>query len=53
MIYGPVIMILFITTIDIYARYFSNKGEQTAAALETSEQEAPLTPPGALEETEA
>ncbi len=27
MIYGPVIMILFITTIDIYAKYFSDNGD--------------------------
>ena len=27
MIYGPVFMILFITTIDIYAKYFSNNPE--------------------------
>jgi predicted PurR-regulated permease PerM len=53
MIYGPVIMILFITTIDIYARYFSNKGEQPAAVLDANEQEAMLAPLDALEETEA
>lgn len=53
MIYGPVIMILFMTTIDIYAKYFSDKGEQSTAVLEGNEQEATLSPPGALEETEA
>jgi predicted PurR-regulated permease PerM len=53
MIYGPVIMILFMTTIDIYAKYFSDKGDQPAAVLEASEQEATLTPPGAPDETEA
>jgi predicted PurR-regulated permease PerM len=28
MIYGPVIMILFITTIEIYAQYFADNGDQ-------------------------
>lgn len=32
MIYGPVIMILFITTLDIYARYFSEPKEEPAVA---------------------
>jgi len=53
MIYGPVIMILFMTTIDIYAQYFSDKEEQPAAALDTHEPAASLAPPGALEEPDA
>lgn len=51
MIYGPVIMILFITTIDIYAKYFSDQEEQPTPVLEASEQEETLASPGALEET--
>jgi predicted PurR-regulated permease PerM len=53
MIYGPVIMILFMTTIDIYAQHFSDKEEQPAAALDTHEPAASLAPPGALEEPDA
>jgi predicted PurR-regulated permease PerM len=53
MIYGPVIMILFMTTIDIYAQHFSDKEEQPAAALEANETDATLAPPDALEELEA
>ena len=43
MIYGPVIMILFITTIEIYGRYFSESREGPAAAeeLEAVTVEAP------------
>lgn len=41
MIYGPVFMILFITTIDIYAKYYSNKRESAdSPALESSDPEA-------------
>ncbi len=41
MIYGPVFMILFITTIDIYAKYFSNNPELAdSQALESSDPEA-------------
>jgi predicted PurR-regulated permease PerM len=53
MIYGPVIMILFMTTIDIYAQNFSDKEEQSAAVLEANETDATLAPPDALEELEA
>jgi predicted PurR-regulated permease PerM len=28
MIYGPVVMILFMTTIDIYSQYFSGSSEE-------------------------
>jgi predicted PurR-regulated permease PerM len=34
MIYGPVIMILFITTLDIYSRYFSEPKEDSAIVEE-------------------
>ncbi len=38
MIYGPVIMILFMTTIDIYAQYYTDSPrESSAVALESGE----------------
>jgi predicted PurR-regulated permease PerM len=42
MIYGPVIMILFITTIEIYGRYFAESADEAAAVevLEAAEVEA-------------
>lgn len=41
MIYGPVIMILFITTIDIYAQYFASAPEEPAVAeLESADADA-------------
>lgn len=42
MIYGPVIMILFLTSLDIYTQYYSSRDE-TPAAVETVEAET--TPP--------
>ena len=42
MIYGPVIMILFLTSLDIYTKYYSGRDE-TAAEIETVEAES--TPP--------
>ncbi|UCG25351.1 MAG: AI-2E family transporter [Chloroflexota bacterium] len=47
MIYGPVIMILFLTSLDIYTKYYSGRADQPAA-VETVEAEAAppeLTPP--------
>jgi predicted PurR-regulated permease PerM len=53
MIYGPVFMILFITTIDIYAKYFSNNPELTdSQALESSGLEA-LPEPALAEDEES
>lgn len=43
MIYGPVIMILFMTTIDVYAQYFSDKEEQSAAEIDAGEPNAMLS----------
>ncbi len=51
MIYGPVIMVLFVTTIDVYADYYSDDpGEPDVAALANAEPDAPV--PLAPEETE-
>jgi predicted PurR-regulated permease PerM len=45
MIYGPVFMILFVTTIEIYAKYYSNKSELAdLQALDNSGPEALLEP---------
>ena len=47
MIYGPVIMLLFLTSIDIYTQYYSG-GHETPAELENANAEAAapeLTPP--------
>jgi predicted PurR-regulated permease PerM len=41
MIYGPVIMILFITTIEIYAEYFTDKPDSQSESLLEGGQEEP------------
>ncbi len=52
MIYGPVIMVLFVTTIDIYADYYSDRpSEPDVPALDSVDVDvpAPLPPEGAEE----
>jgi predicted PurR-regulated permease PerM len=52
MIYGPVIMVLFVTTIDIYADYYSDRpSEPDVDALDSVDVDvpAPLSPEGAEE----
>ena len=45
MIYGPVVMILFMTTIDIYASYYSDEaGEPDVNSLESAGPEAQIQP---------
>jgi len=51
MIYGPVIMILFMTTIDIYNDHFSdNASEPDADSLENVGPDAPAQPPAVVVE---
>jgi len=50
MIYGPVIMILFLTSIDIYTQYYSGRNVEAPAELENANAEAvapEVTPPEA------
>ena len=50
MIYGPVIMILFLTSIDIYTQYYSGRNVEAPAELENANTEAAtpeLNPPEA------
>ncbi len=49
MIYGPVIMILFITTIEIYTKYFSRRADISSddpALLDDPENETEIIEPG-------
>jgi predicted PurR-regulated permease PerM len=45
MIYGPVIMILFITTIEIYSEYFADKPDSQSESLLEGGQEEPGVAP--------
>ena len=51
MIYGPVIMILFLTSLDIYSQYFQDNKESPAEMPEGGETEALSTEPDAGPDT--